>query len=96
MDKPIEKLNDRERILLGAHAIMQHLNNEEAIEPWLMCGVPDGADVDEICDIANDDKQFRYITSLFLSMMRRKDIYDDGLYFSGLKLITAESRKEDD
>lgn len=92
MDKKVSELNDREKILLGADALMHHLNDEEAISPWLMGGVPDGADVEEICDIANDDENFRYITSLFLSMMRRENIYENGVFFSGLKLITADSR----
>lgn len=89
-----KEFNDREKILIGADALMHHLNDEDAIEPWLMCGVPDGADIDEICEIANTDDSFRYIMSLFLSMMRRKNVYENGIFFDGLKLITAESRNQ--
>jgi hypothetical protein len=86
--------NKRELMLLGMNAIIMNLNNEDQIDSWLIGGVPDGADVEEICAMANDDDDFKYYTSLFLDIMRRKSAWDDGLYVSEeLGVITADSRK---
>ena len=85
-------MNSREKMLIGMNEIILSLNNEDTLEPWLMCGVPDGADEDEIKEIANSD-EFFYIASLFLDIMRKKSAYEDGLYVSR-KVITADSRKE--
>ena len=78
----------RERMLIGMNEIIMHFNNEDAIEPWLMCGVPDGADDEEIRCLAADFKTFEECASLFLRMMKRKPAYEDGLYIDG-RVITA-------
>jgi hypothetical protein len=90
------ELNKRELILVGMNEIIMNLNNEDPIESWLMGGVPDGADMEEICAMANDDDDFKYCTSLFLDIMKRKSAWDDGLYVSEeLGVITANSRKDE-
>lgn len=88
------ELNTREIILLGMNEIMVNMNNGEAITSWLMGGVPDGASVEEIKSMANDDEDFKYCASLFLDIMKHKTVWDDGLYVSEkLGVITANSRK---
>lgn len=90
------ELNKRELILAGMNEIIINLNNEDAIESWLIGGVPDGADLEEICLMANDDDDFKYCASLFLDIMRHKYAWDDGLYVSEeLGVITADSRKSE-
>lgn len=78
----------RETILIGMNEIVTNLNNENAIESWLMCGVPDGADEEEIREMASNDRTFEECASLFLRIMSRKSAYEDGLYI-GKMLITA-------
>lgn len=85
-------MNSREKMLIGMNEIIMSLNNEDCCESWLMCGVPDGADDEEIKDIANSN-DFFYIASLFLDIMRKKSAWNDGLYVDR-KVITADSRKE--
>lgn len=76
------KLNNREIMLLAMNEIVRSINDEDAgINSWLTLGVPDGADEEEICAMANDDKDFKYCTSLFLNIMQRKLVVASGLYF---------------
>lgn len=89
------EMNKRELMLSGMNEIIMNLNNEDVIDSWLMGGVPDGADIDEIRAMANDDDDFKYCASLFLDIMKRKSAWEDGLYVSKeLGVITADSRKE--
>lgn len=81
----------RETMLLGMNEIVMSLNNEDAIMPWLMGGVPDGADEEEIREMASDDTTFEDCASLFLRIMSRKSAYEDGLYV-GNKLIVANNK----
>lgn len=83
------KSAEKELMLLGMNEIILHLNNEDAIEPWLMGGVPDMASKEEIEDMANDPKTFEECASLFLRIMRRKAAYEDGLFVDDT-VITAE------
>lgn len=87
-------MSSREKILIGMNEIIINLNNEEVIDIWLMGGVPDGADEEEIREMANNDEEFKYCASLFLDIMKRKSAWDDGLYVSKeLGVITSDSRK---
>ena len=87
------ELESRIKILTGINELMLSCNNEDAIEPWFMCGVPDGADEDEITEMAADKETFEYCLSLFLDIVRHKYVWDDGIYIDG-KVITATSRLE--
>ena len=88
-------MNSREKMLIGMNEIVRSLNNEDAIDSWLMCGVSDGADEEEIKAMANDDNDFVYCASLFLDIMRYKSAWEDGIYDSKTeKVYTADSRKE--
>jgi len=35
--------------------ILNEIGDEEIFDIWLMCGVPDGATIDDILEIAKDD-----------------------------------------
>ena len=91
--KQVHELNTREKMLIGMDEIITSLNDEDMIEGWLSCGVPDGASVSEVCSIANDDDSFAYSASLFLDIIKQKDAYNGGIFIEGLPLITDESRK---
>ena len=87
-------MSDRERkarevMLLGMNEIILHLNNEDAITPWLYEGIPDGAEEDEIRTWAEDENAFAEFASCFLRIMSRKSAYEDGLYV-GKKVITSK------
>ena len=79
---------EKELMLLGMNEIILHLNNENAIMPWLMGGVPDMASKEEIEAMANDPKTFAECASLFLRIMKRKSAYEDGLFIDDT-VITA-------
>ena len=83
------EMKARETMLLGMNEIVMHLNNEDAMTPWLYGGVPDGADEEEIREMALDDDTFYCCTSCFLRIMSRKSAYEDGLYV-GKKVITSD------
>lgn len=90
-----KELNNREIMLLGIQKMVMSFNNEDMISPWLSLGVPDGADTEEILDMANDDEDFRYCVSLFMSLMRRKAVYEDGLFLGReLGVVNADTWKE--
>lgn len=88
------ELESRIKILTGINELMLSCNNEDAIEPWFMCGVPGRADENEIAEMAADKKTFEYCLSLFLDLVRHKYVWDDGIYIGG-KVITATSRLEE-
>lgn len=83
---------EKEHLLISMNNIICHLNDEDAIEPWLWAGVPDGADDEYIREMAADDEEFTYCVSLFLDIMRKKSAYDGGICLD-TKAINYETRK---
>ena len=71
----IKALNE---IILG-------LGDEDLIEPWLMCGVPDQADESDFEFIANDQKSFDETVNLFVKMSKhiKGGIYIDNKFYNG-------------
>lgn len=49
--------------------LVMHLSNELCEQPWLMCGLPDGWDEDDLHAIAEDDEQFEGVCKTFLRVM---------------------------
>ncbi len=86
-------LEEKELMLFGMNEIILHLNNEEAIEPWLMGGVPDMASKEEIEDMAHDPETFEECAALFMRIMQRRSAYEDGLFIDD-KVITAFPTEE--
>ncbi len=73
----------RKNIVLAMECLVREVNNEELIEPWLMCGVPDGEiqqyTQDEVDDYFVEDNNFAELMGLFLKIMSRAK-NDGGLY----------------
>lgn len=58
-------------ILGGMNEYILNLNDEDAIEPWLMCGVPDGATEDDLEYIAEDYEEWVDIVNLFARIVKK-------------------------
>ena len=70
------KLKERAEIVRAMELLVRSVNNEEHIEPWLMCGVADGDITDDTTDedletYVEDDKDFASLMGLFLRIMSR-------------------------
>lgn len=70
MNKNIRKDN-----ILAMERLVRCINNEEIIESWLMCGIPDG-DIknytrDEVDDYFTEDKNLKDLITLFLKLMTK-------------------------
>lgn len=73
----------RKNVVLAMESLVRAVNDEELLEPWLMCGVPDG-DIqqytqDEVDDYFVEDNNFAELMGLFLKIMSRAK-NDGGLY----------------
>jgi len=70
-----ERKEDYERIVLkanllgGMNSYILGLGDENILEPWLMCGVPDGCTEEELMEIAEDDEEFRRIAKEFAKLI---------------------------
>jgi hypothetical protein len=71
----LERKEDYERIVLkanilgGMNSYILGLGDEDILEPWLMCGVPDGCTEEELMEIAEDDDEFRRIAKEFAKLI---------------------------
>lgn len=73
----------RKNVVLAMECLVRAVNNEELLDPWLMCGVPDG-DIqqytqDEVDEYFIKDDNFADLMGLFLKIMSRAK-NDGGLY----------------
>lgn len=70
MNKNIRKDN-----ILAMERLVRCINNEEIIESWLMCGIPDGDitkyTIDEVDDYFTEDKNLSDLITLFLKLMAK-------------------------
>lgn len=57
-------------ILGGMDTYIRELGDEELMEPWLMCGVPDEATEDDLEYIAEDLDEFTSVCKLFGKLVR--------------------------
>ena len=75
--------NERKQMVLAMEKIVRSVDNEEIIQGWLMCGVPDGDiqryEEDEVDEYFTEDKNFAELMGLFLRIMKRAE-KDGGLY----------------
>ena len=75
LKKWLERKEDYERIVLkanilgGLNSYILGLGDEEILEPWLMCGVPDGCTEEELMEIAEDEEEFRRIAKEFAKLI---------------------------
>ena len=59
----------RANLLGGMNSYIIQLGDEDILEPWLMCGVPDGCTETELMEIAEDEDEFRRITKEFAKLV---------------------------
>ena len=58
-------------MLGGADSLIREYGDEEVLEPWLMCGVPDGATEEDLADIAEDLDEFIDIMECFVRRLKQ-------------------------
>lgn len=79
--------NIRKDAILAMEKLVRCINNEEIIESWLMCGIPDG-DIrnytrEEVDDYFTENENFSYLITLFLKLMTRAN-KNGNLYIDGV------------
>lgn len=50
--------------------VVRFLNDETGLEPWLMCGLPDGWDKDDLIEMAKDEEMMDTACMAFRHAMR--------------------------
>lgn len=83
--------NERKKMIVAMEYIARQINDEDVLEGWLMCGVPDGDieygnfDTDQIYDedCMLEDDNFRDLMDCFLRRMSGA-IKSGGLYCGGI------------
>ena len=71
------ELNERKKMVLAMEYICRQINDEDVLDAWLMCGVPDGDipygcfDIETISDddYFMEDDNFRDLMDCFLRRM---------------------------
>lgn len=80
--------NVRKQMVLAMERLIRSIDNEELIQGWLMCGVPDGDiqryEEDEVDEYFTEDKNYAELMGLFLRIMKRAE-KDGGLYSDGVE-----------
>jgi hypothetical protein len=65
-----EVINTRVAVLKAMDETIRNMNDENAMEPWLMCGVPDGACEEDYEDIASDHESYIEMVGLFAEIVK--------------------------
>lgn len=79
----------RKRAVLNMEFLVRSMNDEELLDGWLMCGVPDGdipygsTDTSCVDDYFVQDDHFAELMRLFLRCMHSAD-KSGGLYVDGV------------
>lgn len=72
----------RKKTVLAMELLVRQVNNESLIEPWLMCGVPDGDinryEEDEVDESLIEKENYSELMALFLKIMTKAN--KSGLY----------------
>lgn len=67
----------RKKAVLAMELLASSVNDESAMDGWLMCGVPDGdipfgsMNVDDVDDYFIDDEHFAELMGCFMRTMKR-------------------------
>ena len=70
----------RQIMLVQMDAIVRcDIDDENIIESWLMCGLPDGWDESDLIDIAADDDMWTEVAECFARCCKRAGILKQGL-----------------
>lgn len=77
----MKNVQERFDILKGMDTIIKSMNDESAYDAWIYI-IPDGADDDELQEIAEeDDESFKDACKLFAKLVKKYMKY--GLYIDG-------------
>lgn len=60
-----EVIGRRVEVLQAMDYAVRYMNDEDSIEPWFMCGVPDGAELEDYEDMASDHETYIDTVKLF-------------------------------
>lgn len=63
-------INSRIAVLKAMDNAIRNMNDEEVLDPWLMCGVPDDAWEEDYADIASDHENYVEIVRLFAKIVK--------------------------
>ena len=55
MELTARHIKNNEELLKAMDTVVGFLNDEDGFEPWLMCGLPDGWDEDDLAFMAADE-----------------------------------------
>lgn len=66
----MSKVSNNVELLKAMDTVVRYMNDEMAIEPWLMTGVPDGATEDDYEQMASDDELMDWACGCFGMVMR--------------------------
>lgn len=66
----MSKVSNNFELLKAMDTVVSCMNNDDATVPWLMCGLPDGADDEEVMEIASDDGAMDEVCACFGRVMR--------------------------
>jgi len=66
-----EVIGRRVEVLQAMDYAVRYMNDEDAMEPWLMCGVPDEASVEDYEFIAENHEEFIDVVKLFARLVSR-------------------------
>lgn len=73
--------NERFEVLKSMNNIVRNMNDESAYNAWIWC-IPDGADDEELQEIAEEDEEtFKETCELFAKLVQKYMKY--GLYIDG-------------
>ena len=81
-------INERKKVVLAMELLARCVNDESAIEGWLMCGVADGdipygsIDITDVDDYYVENENFADLMGCFMRTMKRAQ--EGGLYVDGV------------
>lgn len=63
-------IQSRVAVLKAMDEAIRGMNDEDVMDPWLMCGVPDGAYEEDYEDIASDHETYIDTVKLFAKIVK--------------------------
>lgn len=66
-----EVIGRRVEVLQAMDYAVRYMNDEDSMEPWLMCGVPDGAELEDYEDMASDHETYISTVKLFAKIVSK-------------------------
>ena len=66
-----EVIGRRVEVLQAMDYAVRYMNDENSIEPWFMCGVPDGAELEDYEEMASDHETYIDTVKLFARIVSK-------------------------